>query len=145
MPIAMFYNNGAGYTHCRSGSDSVINRRSSAGGGLGREVDIFDSGESTLSDLDGKCTGTKPYFKNTNNFNISAFLSCIILYWLAYSTPEGVMKRRKGQISVTIKWEYKQQDKRVTRNNAISTMSYTKFLKRFPFIVPLLIQLQYIP
>ncbi|ENN71069.1 hypothetical protein YQE_12003, partial [Dendroctonus ponderosae] len=54
MPIAMFYNNGAGYTHCRSGSDSIIHRRSSATAGLGGEVDIFDSGDSTLSDLDGK-------------------------------------------------------------------------------------------
>lgn len=54
MPIAMFYNNGAGYTHCRSGSDSVIHRRSSAVVGLSRDVDAFDSGDSTLSDVDGK-------------------------------------------------------------------------------------------
>lgn len=51
----MFYNNsGNGYTHCRSGSDSVIHRRSSVGVGLGRDADIFDSADSALSDLDGK-------------------------------------------------------------------------------------------
>ncbi|KAL1497719.1 hypothetical protein ABEB36_008630 [Hypothenemus hampei] len=58
MPIAMFYNNGAGYTHCRSGSDSVIHRRSSVAIGLGRDVDAFDSGDSALSDLDESESGS---------------------------------------------------------------------------------------
>ncbi|XP_066249698.1 voltage-dependent T-type calcium channel subunit alpha-1G-like [Euwallacea similis] len=58
MPIAMFYNNGAGYTHCRSGSDSVIHRRSSVAVGLSRDVDVFDSGDSTLSDLDESESGS---------------------------------------------------------------------------------------
>lgn len=51
----MFYNNnGGGYSHCRSGSDSVIHRRSSIGVNLGRDADIFDSADSALSDFDGK-------------------------------------------------------------------------------------------
>ncbi|KAF7265665.1 uncharacterized protein LOC143204144 [Rhynchophorus ferrugineus] len=54
----MYYNNGAGYTHCRTGSDSVIHRRSSAVVGLSRDVDTFDSGESTLSDLDESESGS---------------------------------------------------------------------------------------
>ncbi|KAJ8923164.1 hypothetical protein NQ315_001718 [Exocentrus adspersus] len=38
----------AGYTHCRSGSDSGLHRR-----GSHRDVvDAFDSGDSTLSDLE---------------------------------------------------------------------------------------------
>lgn len=38
-----------GYSYCRSGSDSGLHRR-----GSHREADAFDSGDSTLSDLDGE-------------------------------------------------------------------------------------------
>ncbi|XP_050308824.1 voltage-dependent T-type calcium channel subunit alpha-1G-like isoform X2 [Anthonomus grandis grandis] len=50
----MLYNAAAGYSHCRFGSDSLIHRRNSSAYVLGpnRDADAFDSGDSTLSDLD---------------------------------------------------------------------------------------------
>ncbi|XP_049817444.1 voltage-dependent T-type calcium channel subunit alpha-1H-like isoform X2 [Aethina tumida] len=41
-----------GYSHCRSGSDSGLHRRNS------RREDLFDSGDSTLSDLDESESGS---------------------------------------------------------------------------------------
>ncbi|XP_060523056.1 voltage-dependent T-type calcium channel subunit alpha-1H-like [Cylas formicarius] len=52
----MHYYPNTGYTHCRSGSDSGLHRRGSRGSH--RDVDVFDSGDSTLSDLDESESGS---------------------------------------------------------------------------------------
>jgi hypothetical protein len=44
----MHYYPGPAYSHCRSGSDSGLHRRN-----YRREAEPFDSGDSTLSELDG--------------------------------------------------------------------------------------------
>ncbi|CAH1116001.1 unnamed protein product [Phaedon cochleariae] len=46
---------GPGYAHCRSGSDGRLHRR---GGPLRDPVDVFDSGDSTLSDLEDSESGS---------------------------------------------------------------------------------------
>nr|XP_015838484.1 PREDICTED: voltage-dependent T-type calcium channel subunit alpha-1G isoform X2 [Tribolium castaneum] len=49
----MHYYAGTGYAHCRSGSDSGLHRRN-----FRREQEPFDSGESTLSELDESESGS---------------------------------------------------------------------------------------
>lgn len=50
--FAMYYNYPGGYVHCRSGSDSGLQRGSSRRDLA--EPTTTDSGDSTLSDMDGK-------------------------------------------------------------------------------------------
>ncbi|RZC33508.1 hypothetical protein BDFB_000480 [Asbolus verrucosus] len=45
----MHYYPGTAYSHCRSGSDSGLHRRN-----YRRDPEPFDSGDSTLSELDGR-------------------------------------------------------------------------------------------